>query len=377
MSLENIIKNKKKEIAKKKDFNNLKDINLFGMMSTLLSRFLTEMPIKKHFAIYKENLVYESYKTETHTKEGDLLINQRSKFTPKSFENLQELKTKPHIITTFHLGMYLTNANFLYANGIEFTALISSNSLSHNGNRFRDIMKNGQNFDLKFIDAEDKNSALTSIRELKSGKSLLIYIDGNLGAIEKKENLCEINFLDSKINVRKGVSFISYLTKIPIVNVFNYIEDNKDIVYHISNPIISNNKNEDALIMEKIWNEFSVFLKEYPEQWEVWRYLHKSLLDKSNKTADYLNNYNDIEVQNVIDNINKSFCFNLEEYALFITSEDTYVLDKKTLNSYFIVPKYEDLLRKSLFNEVKCDAKNVEIINHLFQKKLLKIIPAN
>lgn len=371
MSLKNIIAKNKKTISENRNFDTLKDINLFGMMSTLLSRFLSELPIEDHFKIYKDNLVYESYKTETHTNDGELLSKKEPKFTPNSYKNLQNLKTRPHIITTFHLGMYLTNANFLYANGIEFSALISSNSLSHNGTRFKDIMKDGQNFDLKLIDAEDKNSALTSIRELKSGKSLLIYIDGNLGASEKKENLCEINFLDNKINVRKGVSFISYLTKTPIVNVFNYIEDNKDIVYHISNSIISRNKNEDQFVMENVWNEFSIFLKQYPEQWEVWRYLHKSLIDKSNNTTNSINHFNDIEDQYIDNNTNKLYYFNLNEYSLFTTTEDLYLLDKKTLNSYYIIPILADLLRKSLFTPILSDTNNLKLINHLFNKNLL------
>ena len=96
---------------------------------------------------------------------------------------------------------------------------------------------------------------MSLIREIKKGKSILIYIDGNLGASKKKDNLCQINFLDDKINVRKGVAYLAYLTKTPISSIINYIENNT-INYHIADSFDVNSKVEEQESLQKLWENF-------------------------------------------------------------------------------------------------------------------------
>jgi len=350
-------------------YSNHQNINSFGIISTLFSKFLPSVNSNEHLNLYHRILAYRDIRTNTENEAFNLLKNPC--FTEGSLQNLEKLKQQPHIITTYHFGIYLMTCALLFENGIEFSALISKIGNSNSGELFKAKMKEKYNFDLNLIEAENPTSVLSMIRELKSGKSLIVFLDGNLGAIEKTDKLCEINFLKSKLLVRKGIAYLSGKMKIPIVTALNFIE-NETLNFYISNPIqFELESNEETIIMEKLYNDFGSILQKYPEQWEAWSYLHKNIPKRTDQIDNFSNDYNTIPKNITLQKIGITFKFNLDLFTLLIYDNEVYVMNKNSLKSFYIKPNLGNLLKTSLLNPIISDKLNLIKISHLVSQKLL------
>lgn len=357
-------KNKLQKYLKSQDA-----INLFGLRSFLYTYFFESITVNKIRDIYINTLVYSKFIRRT----DDYIFNmiQTPCFIGNSYDNLQKIKSEPHIIVTYHIGIYLMNCALLYENGINFSSLISKHGNNSNGDEFKEFCKQKYNCELKLIEAENPTSAITMLRELRKGNSILVFIDGNNGASNKKDNLTNVKFLNGWIQSRSGVARIALKTKAPIVTILNYVLDDTEIKFYVSNPIhIDSENNCEEIIMDKIYTEFTYFLKKYPEQWEAWNYVYKNILKPSKDINDNSNDYNNITTNSIIYS-GILYDFNLIKFSFFDIKGDNYVLNKETLNSYYVLPEIADIIKKSLLSPIKCTDKNKNIINHLVNKNIL------
>jgi lauroyl/myristoyl acyltransferase len=138
------------------------------------------------------------------------------------------------------------------------------------------------------------------IETLKNGTNLLFYLDGNSGLNEKASNLLKINFLDHQIFSRKGVPFLSYLTKSDIVPiVMKRFDDLKTHKIEIGKTIPFLKEKKDcsfSTVLSEIYSllEKQILLK--PDYWECWLYLDKYYMQhklyKDARINDFYNKYN-------------------------------------------------------------------------------------
>ena len=226
-----------------------------NMVSAALVNYLPATGIEAHKDIFKNILLHKK-----------LSILEQSTYEVLDFveienlsnDTLTQLKNKPNIICTFHTGSYRVVNLFLTSNKIPYSLVVGKDIVQQQGATFQSLYNglsgNNPEADFNIIDAESANVGLQMLRELKKGRSLLLYIDGNTGAgaaTTKNDNRCAINFLNQQLFARKGIAFLAHAANVPIITVASYRKSFEDIRLKFFNPIIPDAGKERTLFAEE------------------------------------------------------------------------------------------------------------------------------
>lgn len=346
----------------------------FNVVSASLSNYLPGTNAKLHDKIYREILL--------HQRLSVLEQNCLSAMNFVHCENLDKrllglLKNKPVIICTFHTGSYRLINLFLMQQKVPFSLVIAGKVLHQQGDVYRNLFKRirlDAHDELKLIDAESPAAGLSMLKELKKGKSLVIYIDGNTGsgsANAQNNNRCLINFLDQQIFARKGAAFLSHISNCALITVASYRKSINDIRLSFGEFIYPDASIERNLFAElttqKIYNDLAHVVASYPEQWEGWLYIHKS--------ANIYLKSSMINVTNTLKpTTNKFIGFNCKEFGIFKIDEASFLLQKSTYKSYPIDGALYDFLSACILQ--KSDTNNISacLLKQLGEMKI--ILPA-
>jgi lauroyl/myristoyl acyltransferase len=341
----------------------------YNLVSASLYNFLPNIEVKKHENIF--NKIIETRKQSII----DLEVENNLKVNNYSLINLEELKNNSFIICTFHIGSYRIINQYLAKHKIPFSLVISKNVIDTQGIQIKDSFSQytqKENNDLELIDAELPNSLFKMTKAIKNGKSLVIYIDGNLGSGNdtlNNENHFEINFLNKSIFVRRGIGLLATITKKPVLPVISYRDHNNFNILNFYKPVISNenlDRNSNAkYIIKELYKKAEIIIREYPEQWEGWLYLYK--ISKINNKEII----NVPESDNISDIYKKKFKFNIIEFGLFTIENDFYIFQKFNYCSFKIDNQLYNALLNSNFKRINLnDLTSINLIN-LINKRVL------
>lgn len=195
---------------------------------------------------------------------------------------------RPFIFCSFHLGSFHSWPELLGRYGINFTVVISERSFHEQHEELHGKMEDlrrekGYRFNFNMINAEDPSCVVQMIRELKNKNSLLLFIDGNSGVGGNTRNdskLIDISFMGKNIFARKGIASVAYVTGTPIVPLLSYRSAGR-IKQIILPPVLPDKRLDRETSVKNttqhLYDLFSVYLKQYPEQWEGWQYINNCL----------------------------------------------------------------------------------------------------
>lgn len=252
---------------------------------------------------------------------------------------LNQMTSESFIISTFHTGSYrlliplllklqkkiviVTEERFI----IEQSKGILSLQLKLNKYYNLPI-----SYDLEIFSAQDPSLFFKLRHKLNDGYSVIFYIDGNTGLFEHEiddNKLLSIRFLDDFINARKGIAYLSILTKKRILSIISKKEDVFNNSVQINLVDIDFKMPKDEFIRDvtkKIYKELEEFLKKNPSQWEGWFYIHKfrkrDTINKITKNKillrDIVNKYykyndTDFKIVNILD---KYYIINYARYEI-------------------------------------------------------------
>jgi lauroyl/myristoyl acyltransferase len=331
-----------------------------NFVSANMLNFMPEIRVTEHEDIFRHILLNKDLSILEQQYEG-IMESVSYEGLSRQFFNL--LDSKPAIFCTFHMGSNRVINHFLASNNIPYT-LVVANHISNDegssfGRMFSDIYRDGTQNNLNIISAQLPNAALKMLKELKGGKSLLLYIDGNTGAGDdsvKNGNRCKINFLKQSIYARKGIAYLSHLANVPIVTAVCYRKSLEDIRLKFFSPIYPNGKQSRADFAEettqKLYDMFVPILKLHPEQWECWIYLHTMINSK-----EFI--YTEDQP------LPEQFLLNKDKFGFFNIGTELFLFNKKTYNSYPI----DQLTYKILFKSATQPIEKGELNNNnLFQQ---------
>ena len=337
----------------------------FNIVSACLSNYLPNIPEEEHTQIFKNIFIHQKLS----------MFEQSFYELPDyvAYENLNAqiwnlLKKRTSIICTFHTGSYRLINLFLAKNKIPYSLVVSKDVIANQGSSFKEMFnelnksENNQET-LKLIDAESPNSLLQMIRDLKNGRNLVIYIDGNSGSGNEtinNNNNCVINFLNKKIYARQGIGFLAHTMHVPILTVASYRQS--------LNPIFSDiEQDRDTFIKsttQNIYNLIAPIIKKYPEQWEAWLYLHK--------VADTTENIFDIISEStILPEGNDRFRFNSSCFGIFKIIKDSFLFKKSNYKSYRISDSVYDVLNMSLTEPIVRNQIFIAEFAELYKSKVL------
>lgn len=312
-----------------------------GLFSANLTNFLPAIPEAAHEGIYKKLIRNQTLQN------FDREILQLSDVSDITGQHRMVVESNdPFIFCTFHTGSYWLLINWLGRQNKDFSVLVRQELYEKQtalfGQYYESMKERFQiTSQVNILNAEEPGILRRLAREVKEGRSLVVYLDGNTGSGSSDENT-KVNFLGREIEVRKGIPYLSYLTGVPMIPVLQYRKKNYKNVLEFGQAIRPNKQqtresfNQESL--QSIYDIFGKHIAVYPEQWEGWNYIHTSLVLEEEQEETPANLHAAFE--------HDVYQFNHGRYRIF-EMEDNYILfDRNFYRTYEITSDLKSYLTK-------------------------------
>ncbi|MBT34542.1 MAG: hypothetical protein CMO01_33180 [Thalassobius sp.] len=362
-----------KREQRKKQEKQLKD---FNFLSANLSNFLPTVPVSSHENIYY-NILYNNSRLVTEPSYPDL-INNINRIGDTSCLEQQT----PAIYCTYHLGSYRSIIGVLASAGIDFVLLVDQNTYNKQHIKVTEIVNSihanfNQSSYFGLEAAEQHDIAIRLFKHIRSGRSVVAYLDGNtgVGGIYKKDpQFLNIPFLHQNLYSRKGITTLSYAAKVPVIPVISWYDDHEQDVklkfYDPINPLEWTKGKEDYCytVTSYLYKILEEKLLTYYDQWEGWLYVHKYL--------DWDNIKRVISIENTTDNGGavENLVFNKTEYSLFKLDENCFLFNRASYSAYEINEELLSFLdKRETVNPEYSIAANLSdsLLQNLIEKRVL------
>ena len=254
------------------------------------------------------------------------------------------LKDKgPKIYCTYHLGSYRLLTSVLFRQGVDCVLLVGSNMNKSQGDDMHEHIeglrqKHGLTNVFRIIETGSPAAGLTILRELKAGRSLIVYTDGSPETTPEadiKQHFLSVRFGQRRVLTRKGVGYFSHATGIPIVPVVSYRQADMTNVLHYMKPIRPISQSDREMYcqeaMQQLYDAFWPYLTKYPGQWEGWNYIHSFLEPE-------------ISRRNPFSLASQRLSFNEARYTLCDLEQAPILFDRQLYQTYEITEDLRDLL---------------------------------
>ncbi|MFN4313273.1 MAG: hypothetical protein ACK4E0_03195 [Chitinophagaceae bacterium] len=339
----------------------------YTLVSANLLNFLPEIDSNIHMKLFMQLLVHKQL---SKLEQGSAAALSYLRTENLSIGNLNALRNNPAIICTFHTGSYRIINSFLVQNKVPFALAIGNSIMAAEGEDYISIYNSlavgDNNTGFTIIDAEHPKSGLRMLRELKSGKSLLLYMDGNSGAgnqTAKNENSCIVSFLRQQLFARKGIGFLAHAANVPIIPVINYRRGWNDIRLRFYDPIAPDpHEDRDSFsrqVTHQLYDIAADIIRQYPEQWEAWLYLHKV----ANISTPVKPSRGETSGQFVR--------FNLKDYGIFKINSKGFLFQKNSYKSYPIEESLFEILGQSIVQPIAVDNIKMATLQELEENHVL------
>ncbi len=343
----------------------------YHIVSASLSNYLPGIDCRAHGDIFKNILLHQQL---SHLEQASYGALQHMSCENLSGTTWGILKNGPSIICTFHTGSYRLINLFLTRNKISYSLVIANNVIKTQGDLFNDLYRGIMNSPgangLEIINAEHPSSGLQMLKNLKKGRSLLLYVDGNTGAgggTMKNENHCRINFLNQMLLARKGIGFLAHAANVPILPVACYRKSLEDIRLRFFEPICPNTSEAREVFAvrstQAIYDLLAPIVQECPEQWEAWLYLHKS--------AHIINGYQKKGEPELGEG--RKLVFNKSLYSVFSIAGRAFLFNRNSYLSYPIDNNLYALLSGCGMQGAKREDVDIALLQQLCNNHVLEV----
>ena len=296
------------------------------------------IPRSQHESLFRELLLQQAFTTfdQQCLSAGDLV----------KLSGAYDVFTKmegPKIYCTYHLGSYRQLTSVLFRNGVDCVLLVGNTMNRQQGGDLQAHIdglreKHGLTNVFRIVETGSPSAGLTVLRELKAGRSLIVYVDGSPETAPEpgEENqFLSVKFGHRRVMTRKGVGYLSHAAGVPIVPVVSYRKASLTNVLHFLNPIRPiRESNRDMYCqeaMQQLYDAFWPYLSRYPGQWEGWNYIQSFLEPEAPQRGT---------------NGRRSArpVFNQDRYSLCDLEQAPILFDRRLYQTYEITEDLRDLL---------------------------------
>lgn len=310
----------------------------FTTFSANVQNILPSIPRSEHETMFRELLLQQLFTTfdQKCLTAGDLV-------KIRGMQDLLKRSNSPKIYCTYHLGSYRLLTSVLFRRGVDCVLMVGSNMNRSQGADMTEHIealrqKHGLTNVFRVVEAGSQSAGLTVLRELKAGRSLIVYVDGSPETAPEQgeeDKFLTVRFGQSRVLTRKGVAYLSHAAGVPIVPVVSYREPDLTNVLHCLKPIrpISHSDREMYCqeAMQQLYDAFWPYVNKYPGQWEGWNYIHSFLMPEKLKKGVY-----GIKPIRPV--------FNQDRYSLCDLEQAPILFDRKLYQTYEITEDLRDLL---------------------------------
>jgi KDO2-lipid IV(A) lauroyltransferase len=276
--------------------------------------------------------------------------------------NLIASKNQPIIFTTFHLGSYRLLNSYLYEKGLKNVLIVRGKvfeeQLESIFNEVKPTLKKKEESDIIILDANDRRSIFRIKNLISKGYCLTVYLDGNTGVNDEKgvftKNHLEIPFLNSKINIKKGIGQLAYLLGADLVPVFSYRDVNQTNNIEFLERVKATDYVGKEFIEESLqicYKHLENYLLQYPWQWECWTYIH-NWIDRNDINVSADDNENVLNMNRFLPFYlkNDEYLMNLKTYKILHLKKDGINALKNGNLSMFSLTEIKELKSKLILN---------------------------
>jgi len=237
----------------------------FALFSANLYRYLPAIKWEEHAAIYSRWKSHHDGRTDHH-----LLLS--------GVDRLRGLE--PGVLLLYHLGHHLQLPLYLAQAGVCFDIILDREvyiAAPDFFDRLRDEMETGQ-CTYRYLFSDDPSLLLHVRESLRMGRHLLVFADGASGTRSAaKDTRIVIPFMESEVQLKKGIPFMAYLFGLSIYPIVCMGGD-EGLQYTLTEPIsVRDGEDRDNFIYRALSVCYAVLEKVLciePWRWECWSYLH-------------------------------------------------------------------------------------------------------
>lgn len=310
----------------------------YTTFSANVENLLPSIPRKEHEMLFRELLLQQVFTTfdQKCLTAGDLV-------KLRGAHNVLDKEHSPKIYCTYHLGSYRLLTSVLFRKGVDCVLLVGSNMNRSQGAEMTEHIeglreKHGLTNVFRVVEAGSPSAGLTVLRELKAGRSLIVFVDGSPETAPEageESQFLSVRFGQRRVLTRKGVGYLSHAAGVPIIPVVSYRKSDMSNVLHCLKPIRPIVRSDRDMYcqeaMQQLYDSFWPYLKQYPGQWEGWNFIHLFLEPEIVK-----NNSLSYQV--------KRLAFNENRYSLCDLEQAPILFDRKLYQTYEITEDLRDLL---------------------------------
>jgi len=249
----------------------------FALFTTNLGLALPNIPLRQHIGLFHK-----------------AIANRQLSFLDEAYHNsvswhwegetldFEALKSQPAVIGTFHVGSYRFVNHLLVRSGVPIALLVSARVKERQGAAF--LMQSqslGYGDGCELITAEHPMAALQILRAIKSGRTVVGYLDGNRGATGT-HHLHTLPFLGIDIRVRIGLAHIAQRAGVPFHGLLTKRCPDGSLALWNSHSFffdsVDNQCISSILATDLLYADLAAIVREEPWQWDHWYYLHEYFL---------------------------------------------------------------------------------------------------
>ena len=330
-----VVQNTSQRIASLSEFDSKERLNFLRFKSAI--KFLYPA-IEPTIDAYNQYLLNREL--------SNLEINYVHLLEKNGFSKMEGKENLNHnaIYCSFHMGSYISISYYLVKNNIEFSIVIGADDFDEKKKMFMDSYKKAlgvlgnSTSKMDIINGQNRNAIISMVKKIKKGHSLLFYIDGSKGLKEftpDDDNLIKINFFESQLFSRKGISFLSHYLKTPIIPALSCRTKNHEIKVKFKTAIYPEGERETycASATQEIWNVFSEHFKNFTMQWESIYFMHQFKAYSGHVEVHALNK-------------NETYVFNADRYTFYSIIQSKAVFDNYNGKSIQLPEGYLNFLYK-------------------------------
>ncbi|WP_426790135.1 hypothetical protein [Sphingobacterium sp. WOUb80] len=199
---------------------------------------------------------------------------------------------RAQFILSFHFGYYRAVPAFLVQRGYKLCIPVAKEVMSQQSQHYAALLGDRWQKQVVFLEAEDPYLFFKLRQQMDLGYHIFCYLDGGVSAAKEaqRSKLKKIPFLNGQISVQYGLlDMVHLLGKKLTVLIAEMPLENENITIRTLDHCDVNwypNRNHFTEYYSRIiYEDFEEVLLEYPEAWEPWLYLHKTMSPSSDEAT--------------------------------------------------------------------------------------------
>ncbi len=249
-------------------------------------RFATNL--RRALPTRTDGQLQEQFRRAVLNRQLSFLVERFSLAVPCGWNDggsiVADLRRRPAVVGTFHSGSYRLLVHHLLRHHLPVALLVSRAVRQKQEDGYREALAAADlpQGALTIIEAEHPAAGIQLIRALRQGRSVVGYLDGNLGS-GVQPHLLTVPFLATRIRVRVGLAWLAVRAGVPFIGVLCRRTSRGAAAWearYLTDGSISSVPRamaEDATAQLYSWLADRVAAE--PWQWDNWFYVHENFCD--------------------------------------------------------------------------------------------------